>query len=137
MALYDHYVVKKATIELWVKNGGNAAMIGVQVKDDSTTSTNYLDMIEDEYSIVKGSNANAGNVAGPLTYVRFSVDVAKFLGGADIGTLKGSASGNPAEQCDFHVVGFPVDPADVLNLDVMVKITYQADLIEPKQPTAS
>lgn len=137
MKLYDHYVVKKATIEVWVKNGGNAAMIGVQVKDDATTSADFKDMIEDEYSIIKGSNAAAGDVGGDVAYVRFSVDVAKFLGGADIGTLKGSASANPGEMCDFHVVAFPIDPVDTVNLDCVVKITYQADLMEPKQPVSS
>lgn len=133
MKLYDHYIVRKATCEVWIKNAANPALIGIQVKDDATVSALAKDLMEDEYSIVKGSNGGGGET----TYVRFTVDVEKFLGGEDISSLKGSASGNPSELADFHIVAFPIDPADTVNVDAVVKITYLADLIEPKQPASS
>jgi len=135
MSLYDHYLVKKATCEVWVKNTSTApSMIAIQVKDTNTTSVNVIDVAEDEYSTMMAADGANGSASG---YVRFSVDVQKYLGGKDLSEQKGSAGANPNEGVFFHVIGFPVDPTNTVNMDALVKITYQADLLEPKQPVSS
>lgn len=109
-------------------------MISIQVKDDPATSLVVIDNLEDEYST---QMAVAGGASGAPGYCRFSVDIQKFLGSSDRSEMKGDSGLNPLEQVYFHIVGYPIDATNSLDLELLVKITYDVDLMEPKNPASS
>jgi len=135
MALYDHYIVKTATIEVWAQNNVvNPALLSIVVKDTNLWVPTDIDVLEDAYATHKMLSPSDDTQMG---YARFTVDIQKFLGGKDISEMKGSIAGNPTEGVFFFVCVTQLDSGGSPTGRHVVRITYNADLIEPKQPTSS
>ena len=135
MSLYDHYLVKTATIEVWAQNNiANPCLLSILVKDTNAAIPTDIDVLEDTYATHRMMTPNDDSQYG---YARFTVDIGKFLGGKDVSEMKGNIATNPTEGVFFFVQVTPVDAASSPSGKHIVRITYNADLIEPKQPASS
>jgi len=135
MTLYDHYRVKTATCEVWASNTLNTpGILSIVVKDDGVSIPVSIDVMEDTYST---HTALLPADDKQVSYARFTVDVDKYLGGKAITEQKGSAGSNPTEQLFFVVAATMMSVGDAPNIAMWVRITYNADLSEPKQPVSS
>lgn len=135
MTLYDHYLVKFATIEVWASNENNSpGILSIITKDDGVTLPVSIDVMEDTYAthtlLYPADERQA-------SYARFTVDIKKFLGGKDISEMKGTSASDPSEQVFFVVCATQIDTASAPSFKWWTRITYNADLIEPKQPVSS
>lgn len=134
MQLYDHYVVKNATCEVWgASSSNNPGVLSIIVKDNNIVTPVSIDVMENSYATHKILRPSDSEQFGMAT---FSVNVDKFLGGADIDERKGSNVGNPTEQCYF-VINMTDIGSSGPGGTVWVKITYDVELIEPKLPASS
>lgn len=133
MALYDHYYVKKATIQVWVRNSsGSTSMLTIRATDEAQNSTDYRDVAESAYGLVKQCHPSEG------CYGTLTVDVPEFLGKPlKDDAMMGTSGLNPSEQAYFNVALSPIDGTNTINGDIFVVIIYEAALAEPKQPTIS
>jgi len=139
MQLYDHFVViaTKITIDFIARAGETVPVIcGVAVRDFTTT--------DDYNGYIEGGNVKysyTGQFNGVKTRIEYKLNPNRFLGRskpmADP-NLKGSTSGNPTEQCFFHVFLYaPFILQDPGAYAANVVIEYTAILIEPKVPSIS
>lgn len=139
--LYDHYVVIgcKLTVTAQNTDTGNANILAMLVKDNTTALLSDNDILENRY--VKYTTL-APEGSGPNTKsMTIKVNPNKFLGRskplAD-SELKGSSSANPFEQCFIQLYAIPMPGAfDTNRLYCRVRIEYTALWIEPKQPAQS
>ena len=136
MHLYDHYVVRKATCEVWYLNASatGGMLIGIAARDNATALISRADFMEVQHATFRTCEPTNG---GGTSYIRYSVDVNKFLASTDVSELKGSIGAQPAEQVFFHVGLLPINAAHAAGGSCVVKITYEVDFIEPKQPIIS
>lgn len=135
MLLYDHYVVNTATIEVWFNHDDDKGVVyAVNVRDEPNAPSSRVSILENAYGTMTASSKGKGG-----SYLRFTCDIAKFLGQAKLeDSLKGSRAGNPTEQCYFQVSAMSQDTfADIANVFFTAKITYDVTLIEPRHPSTS
>jgi hypothetical protein len=139
ITMYDHYVVERARIRVYMDNSGNSrpAMAAIMARDSTTTSSDLYDYIENNSAAVTLTGCS-GSLQVVLSH---SVDVRKFLGRGNVLSdpeLKGSASSNPTEQLYFHIACGDTDSITNLNaVFCIVKIEYDVVLVEPKVPDQS
>jgi len=133
MALYANYVVKKATIQVWVRNSsGSSDMLGIKVQSSTTASTNYLDYGESALGVVKQCHPSE------TCYASLTVDIPTYTGKSIKDTdLQGTSLANPNSQVYFGVGLSPFDSSNTVDGDLFVIITYNADLINSTQPSTS
>lgn len=136
MALYDHYIVDEACLELWVTNPNSAAcMVNIAIKDgtDTVTRKGVMEETVTTHKLIGGTTGN------PTGYTKISVKPYQYLG-LKMGEaeLKGSNAANPSDQVIFSVSAMPVDSSiDAAALSFVAKLTYKARFIEPKRPAES
>lgn len=140
MLFYDHYVVTGAKIKVRFYNSSTtiAAEAFVTVRDNETTSNNYLDYLES--STTRSVQLSAETGGSPNKTVELDVDIGRFLGRRDPmsdSQLKGSTAANPTEGCFFHIGAFSPDLFTSSNVLIVVTIEYRCSLIEPKIVVAS
>lgn len=133
MALYANYVVKKATIQVWVRNSsGSSDMLGIKVQADTTGSTDYKDYGESAIGIVRMNHPTE------KCYATLTVDIPTYTGKSlKDSDLQGTSLANPNSQVYFGVGMMPFDSTNTVNGDLFVVITYSADLINGRQPVSS
>lgn len=137
-ALYDHYVVIGAKITVRANNVGSEDACLLLRCNDSTTAPSltrsaWLEQGNCTAIYLPGRTSGGSNSTRVFTY---KVNPNKFLGRASPMSdpeLKGSAVGNPTEQCYFDI-GYCTTASGAIaaNLDVMVDIDYTAVWIEHK-----
>lgn len=135
MALYDHYVVTRAKIEVWGGTIGVPGILSIRVRDGvDVKSFDVRDVLEDSNGVYKVTSQLSSG------YVCLEVDVPKFLGRTNPladPQLKGSDVAIPAEGAFFHVSNSTLDPVEGSVANFIVRITYEATFIEPKLPNIS
>lgn len=140
-ALYDHGVViyAKATLFATNKSGSQSQMVGMCVRDSTTTSTLNIDYIE--------SRMTSAAVLGPLgagtgtKEITLDCNPNEFLGRSKPLAdpyLKNSNTSNPSELAYLHVFAFPHDGAtDTDPIQCSIRIEYTVVFVEPINPGAS
>lgn len=140
MALYDHYVVIGAQIELNITNWTDSAActFAACIKDNNLADTNYLSMLENATRrVVTLSKATAGGASKRLT---FNINPNKFLGRSkplSDPELKGGIGSVPDEQAFLHFGHTASDLTSVATITVNATIKYTIVFIEPKTPSES
>lgn len=134
MALYNHYVVNYATIELFILNQtANPGFITVLVDGSPVAKTSSDDLLEAQYQRTVGvSNEKPQRLL-------LKCAVSKYLGyktNAIDDVIKGTAAANPGEQVYFHTYCYD-KAGNAMDMKVQYRITYHAMLLEPKQPASS
>lgn len=143
MSLYDHYTVIKSTIAVRFLNDSNARpYCAIAVRDDNSVfadlqSVNeYGDKVMSTKPIVRFSDTCSDTTA----YLSTKTSIGSFLGRGDVLSdpeLKGSVTGNPAEQVYYHVIVGDPHQTTGTSVKVLVTVTYDVIFHEPKQPTSS
>lgn len=132
MALYDHYTViaSKIKVQYWIRPAqtGQAA-VGISVQDDNTVFTDYRDYMESPNNVTIQLSPDGDRSKTLVSQINPN----KFLGRskplAD-SQLKGSSTGNPTEQCYFHV--WVTSSTEATSVDAVVEIEYTAIMGEPR-----
>ena len=144
MALYDHYTVVGSTITCRFANQtATRPYVGIAVRDSNNVVTAVTDLAEygDKVMSLKALARAGGAEPGEAsTSLSTKVDVAKFLGRRDAMSdpeLKGDTSSNPSEQVFYHICAGDVSASSAVEVDVLVTVTYDVILHEPKIPTSS
>lgn len=137
--IYDHYVVtgSKITIRTCAPSTETSNyIIGVALRDGPTTDTDPNDYLEGSYNkwriVPSGSNG--------VTKIVQKASVGKFLGRNNVlsdSQLKGSASGNPTEQCYFHVWASSLELTDPGAIYFVAEVEFILTFIEPKDVAQS
>lgn len=147
MALYDHYTVIGASIQVRFLNNstGTRPYCCIAVRDGTVAALTTRDLFEYSNRVISArpvyrlSTADESGV-GASSMLSSKVDIAKFLGRKDVmddPELKGTVASNPVEQVNFHVsVSDPVTTA-AANVQCQVLITYDVIFHEPKNPASS
>ena len=137
MTMYDHFVVIGAkAIVTFVNNDTTDAMIvGIDVRDSTNAQPDSRVIIESgtaKYANISNRDGGTNQVT-----IEYKVNPSKFLGRSkplSDPQLKGGATGNPTEQCYFHIfAGNLVDQSalgDAVTANIIIE--YQVILIEPK-----
>ena len=137
MTMYDHFVVIGAKITVtFVNNDPNdPVLVGIDVRDSVNAESDSRVIIES--GTAKYANLSAKNNGENQVTMEYRINPNRFLGRskplADP-SLKGGASGNPIEQCYFHIFSGNLDDQATLAAATTanVVIEYQTMLIEPK-----
>lgn len=135
---YDHYVVIGAKINVVAMSQSNTTpdancIVAIYVRDNAGTVGDITRVIEQgrcTYGMLGPADGKAGTLS--LTH---KVNPAKFLGRSkplSDPDLKGSANGNPQEECYFEINVASIDGDDPPAVDMLVTIQYTAVLIERK-----
>lgn len=141
MTMYDHYLVTKAKMQVWVncsEGGANGALLTVlSVRDQPGTIVSYKDVLE--YRYIKVMSANFLTKQGGTVTIECNPN--RFLGynnPRNEKELQGNIAANPVEQAYFHVHTGTIDEGNDLGpIHYQVRIEYEAILLEPKKLTAS
>lgn len=138
MALYDHYIVEEACLEAWYesKSASDGVLATLAVRDTLLSAPDRIEAMETR--VMTESTASGSN-GGKIGYIRLSVKPHEFLGlDKNDAELRGSITSNAGDQVFFNLGAMPIGiAADHPGVNVVVKITYQARLIEPKEPGQS
>lgn len=139
MALYDHYIVEEACMEVWASPSdlNNAIFLTLGVRDQVNTSVDFKDHIENRVSTCRSvSGTQGGRTPG---YLKLSVKPSEFLGlGKTDAELRGNIASNAGDLVAFNLAAFPLSGGvDSNAVQCIVKITYKARLMEPKEPVSS
>lgn len=133
MALYDHYVVLKSTINFQIINLDTTypITVGIASFDNSTPLADYRAYIESGRSTWQGLSPSAGSA--DKGNMKQTMLISDFMGRTNVESeddLAGSASANPFDQAYWHVWadGHTVDTAACYGIAV---IDYFAILREP------
>lgn len=145
MALYDHYTVTKARIKVRFLNtsASTRPYVAIAVRDSTTAFPSLKDMMEYDGSIVSKYPVarNAADQGKDMcAYLETYVDIGKFLGRKSVLSdpeCKGSASSNPSELVQFHVMVSSTDAAAACAVNAIVTVEYDVILHEPKLPASS
>lgn len=135
MALYDHYHVNAATIECWFNHDDvSGTVYAINIRDTPSAPISRTSILENAYGTMTASSRQLGR-----TYLRFTVDPAKYLGQKKFeDKITGSISANPLDQCYFQVTAMSQDiTKDIGSIFFTAKITYDVTVLEPKNPTES
>lgn len=137
MTMYDHFVVIGAKITVtFVNNDANdPVVVGIDVRDSINAESDSRVIIES--GTAKYANLSAKNNGDNQVTMEYRVNPNRFLGRSkplSDPNLKGGASGNPVEQCYFHVFSGNLDDQITLAqaTTANIVIEYQTILIEPK-----
>lgn len=140
MALYDHYVVKTAKIEVWASNdldtNAYGSILQISLRDSGATLIDLREHMEYDFATRTGIDHYAKN---PV-YLSYKCNPSNFLGhrdSADDPELKGTAGSNPTETATFHVSSYGISAAAPTAVNCIARITYDVELIEPKVPPLS
>lgn len=136
MTMYDHYVVIGSKITVFVQPVGTSVSTvwGIVLKDDSTTTNNADNLLEEAFVSYKMAAPGSEPVALVQQFNNNFLGYSKPLG---VTELEGIATSNPTEQAYYHVFGYSPSATDEASVAVQVRIEYQVMLIEPNQPTIS
>jgi len=146
MALYDHYTVTASTIKVRFANEGNSRPYCAIAVRDSTNVLGDLDSLGEYGNKVLSSRAlnrvstTDESGSGIFTSLFTKCDIAAFLGRKSVLSdpeCKGGLLVNPTEQAFYHVIVGSPNSASGGNVNLMVEITYDVVLHEPKQPVRS
>jgi hypothetical protein len=153
MAMYDHFVVIGAKLEIWCENTANtSAVFGCTIRDTLSVNTVIRDYMEGRMikcvNLSGGSRANQStdtvqHSGGPSTgYLSLSVNPNKWLGvAAPLSSLftRGDTANSPEEQCHFHLFAGNLDiqNSSTVQVNYHVRISYDVILLEPKNVAAS
>lgn len=137
MAMYDHFVVIGAKmIVTFVNNDTSDAMVcGIDVRDSINAESDVRVIIESgtaKYANISNRDGGSNQVT-----MEYKINPNKFLSRSkplSDPNLKGGASGNPIEQCYFHVFSGNLNDQGTQGTAVTANIVieYQVILIEPK-----
>lgn len=136
MTLYDHYVVIGSKITVFVQPVGttSATVWGIVLKDDSTTTNNADNLLEESFVSYKMAAPGSEPVALVQQFNNNFLGYSKPLG---VEELEGISTSNPSEQAYYHVFGYSPSATDEASVSIQVRIEYQVMLIEPNQPPIS
>lgn len=136
MAMFSEYCVVQADIEATFVNYSTVhqAIVGVSFQDQSTTSTDDRQYVENGNCVSKVIGTSGG--ASPdITTLRMMVPIQKFTTKQNIldeNGFSGTVSTNPADTQYFHCFATPMDEtADMGTLGLRVVITFKALFREP------
>lgn len=139
MPLYDHYTVIGARARLTFTNGDPnvAQRIILQLKDQSTTSTNISEILENGMSRWCVASKEGGGKDTCTLSINCSMN--KFFGKKTLTEhdYRGGISSNPTEQVYLHCTAAPLDGVDSIGVKCTLVIEYIAIFHEPKQLTQS
>jgi hypothetical protein len=99
----------------------------------------YGDKVMSARPLGRISTADSSGISSSIM-LSTKCNIAKFLGRRDVMSdpeLKGDSSRNPTEGVFYHVVAGDISSAGAGDVDVLVTITYDVILHEPKIPTSS
>ncbi len=137
MAMYDHFVVSRAKLRVWVQSTAvNGLIFGITLRDTASASTDIRDYLEDPHTMYAVTDSSS---PGPK-HMSLSCNIGKFLGRKIFGDsqLKGSAGANPTEQVYFHFWQANLDDGESTSTSyVQTSIDYRSTFIEPKIPALS
>lgn len=141
-ALYDEYVVTKATIEVRFQNtGATTRPYGfISMQHGHLPSIDFVEVNESADTIVSKKAMGRVTNGEESHYMSMAVDPVKWLGykdSSDADQCKSTISSNPIETCLF-LVGF-CDPTNNTSTSVQcsVKITYECTFSQPREPGLS
>lgn len=140
MSLYDHYVVIGVRVEITAQNLSSTepAILIVNVRDNSTSTGNVLDQMENPVRYVRQLGINSSGTSQKR--ITFNINPNSFLGRskplAD-SQLKGDASNNPTEGAYMHIGHVATDLTTSTSIALSYNIIYTAVFIEPKQVVIS
>lgn len=144
MSLYDHYTVVGSTITARFANqSATRPYVGIAVRDSISSVAEVTDLAEYGDKVLSGKALARAGGAEPgeaSTMLSTKCNVAEFLGRRSAMSdpeLKGTANANPSEQVFYHICAGDVSASSAVNVDVIVTITYDVILHEPKIPTSS
>lgn len=138
MLMYDHYCVRNCKVTARCSNTSTTTprLVVLQVRDSLTTSSVYEDIMNN----LRNPNRDTltlgtitGDSSGTITK---TVDIAKWLGRTSVfadSTLKGNASGNPAEGLFLHLSVLNMNSTDTTtSVDIAFGMEFNSTLIEPR-----
>jgi len=138
MLMFDHFVVIGAKmIVTFVNNDTQDPMIvGIDIRD--STSGQFDSRVVIESGSAKYASISPRDSGQNQVTLNYKINPSRFLGRSkplSDPQLKGSASGNPTEQCYFHVFGGNLDDQGTSGNEITANIVieYQVVFIEPKQ----
>lgn len=136
MTLYDHYVVIGSRITVFIQPVGttSSTVWGIVLKDDSTTTNNADNLLEESFVSYKMAAPGSEPIALVQQFNNNFLGYSKPLG---VTELEGIATANPTEQAYYHVFGYSPSATDEASVSIQVRIEYQVMLIEPNQPSIS
>lgn len=141
MALYDHYTVLSARINVRFLNEGNPrAYTFISVRDGNTPVLSFNDLMEGSTKVVSKKPLSRVTEENQSNYLTTGVTIGNFLGRANVMSdpdCKGSAAGNPAEQVFFHVGASDPTTSNSGSVSFTVEIIYNVVFHEPKTPGQS
>lgn len=135
MSMYDHYTVVGSRITVFGRNNeaSYSQFLGVRYSDTASVSTDQVRTIENGRCVYR--LLGAANDHNDTGSVSMGMNIGKMLGRPqplNEDSLRGSISGNPAEQAYWHIFAFPDSAADTSSVRVSVQIEYVAVFTEPK-----
>lgn len=139
MEFFDHGVVTKTKVELWVDNASaNAQITSLSLMDNVTIgSPTTKEQLEYNPQIVDV----IGEQGFRPHYMKWEIDPNKYLGRKDPLSdpeLKFSAVGGPTEKANFHFQTTPVGSISGGGpMNVVYRVTYKVTFMEGKQPSSS
>nr|AGA18379.1 hypothetical protein [uncultured marine virus] len=137
MAMYRHYEVLEALIEVWADPSDSTAagLLTLSVRSSNTPVALRDDMIEHRTAITKAMAPSGG---GPgVIYTKIAVKPSQFLGLKSDDTVRGAEGFNPASPVYFHVNTMRLAGGDQDEVFCQARITYKVKLSEPKEPVRS
>ncbi len=136
MALYDHYLVRKARIIVSMAPGACDMNVGITIRDGTSTEVGqgYLESPNTSWQVLLSS-------ATKPAVMSLDVDIGRWLDRDDIRDnkeLQGSTSANPDEEVYFHVFAQAQDSVSTPGVIYFTtKILYYVTFREPTQPSVS
>ena len=139
-ALYDHFVVIGSKISVTLtcqpENIVEGLIVGIALVDNSTASTTTTDYMERPGQV----SWRYVNPQNPQVTVTLACNPNKFLNrNVKDDEVKGSAAGDPTEQCYFHVFvsNFNGSSTQTDRFKLSTLVEYEAVWFEPKNPSQS
>lgn len=125
MAFYDHYTVvgAKITVDFQNNDTTNESIVGVSLRDDSTTTISPYEIVESGAIDTRWLTPLGKD--GCKARITMASTTANYLGRKDVMSdpeLKGSAAANPGEQYFFHLTAYPnsANDADIVGFHAII-----------------
>lgn len=137
MAMYRHYEVKEALVELWLdpQDLTTNSIIALSARSNANPVTSRDDMMEHRTALIKGISGSDGGPA--VAYHKIAVKPSDFIGLKNDDQLRGHVNANPGYQVYVHINTLPIPNVDAQTMHFQARITYKVKLSEPKEPVSS
>lgn len=137
-AIYDHYAVVSAEIEVTLVNPGTIThLCGIVTDDDTSSSATFQTLMEQSHGQSRELTPLTGSASE--TIFRATWSAAEFLNVDPYSSeeYKTAVGSNPTEESDLIIWGIPADGSSTNTLNVIVKLVQKVLWTELTTPTSS